>query len=85
MFKTCKICGINKSTKDFYSTSGLTCRKCKNKLDAERIKDNKNTTISILYEILNNQKKTEDTLLSRLDDMETEINKLRKKLNKIST
>lgn len=85
MVKTCKVCNIEKSVKEFYSTSGYTCKDCKNKLDIERAKDTKNKTIAILYEILENQKKTENTLLSRLDDMEMEVNKLRKKLNKIST
>lgn len=85
MSKECKVCHVTKSKTEFYSTSGHTCKKCKNKSDVERAKDNKNITISVLNEILNNQKNTESVLLSRLNDMELEINKLRKQLKKLST
>ena len=82
--KECKVCGKRKVKTEFYATSGLTCKSCKNKLDIERAKDSKSVTVSMLYEILNKQRHTEEVLLSRLDDMELEINKLRKQLKKIA-
>lgn len=84
MSKICKICGENKSKDEFYSTSGLTCKQCKKKLDVERAKDARNNNTNMLKEILDNQRNMEKTLLSRIDEMETEINKLRKKLKKTS-
>jgi len=82
--RECKNCCEVKKRTEFYSTSGFTCKECKKRSDTERSKTNKNTVINFLMEILEAQKQTECLLKEKLDDMESEINKLRKQVKKLA-
>jgi hypothetical protein len=82
--RQCRKCDEIKSKTEFYSTSGYTCKECKKKSDGNNAKTNKNTVITLLTEILEAQKDTECLLKEKLDDLESEINKLRKQVKKLS-
>jgi hypothetical protein len=82
--RKCKKCGEIKKRTEFYSTSGFTCKECKKRSDGNNAKTNKNTVITFLTEILESQKKTECMLRERMDDMESEITKLRKQVKKLA-
>ena len=80
--KTCRVCNKNKDAeKDFYKTSGRTCKECKSKLSVQINREHKSRTDTMLLEIL----ETQHDILTKLETMEEENRKLRKAFKKLST
>jgi hypothetical protein len=90
--KECKICGKEgDAEEDFYKKSGLVCRTCWNYQTDTRKKAVGGKVIDLLEEILAMQRKLEkrmnkleDGLYDKVDTLDDDLTKIRKKLNKIS-
>jgi hypothetical protein len=80
--KKCKVCEKMKDVKeDFYKSSGLTCRECRNKQTAAKSKETKGFQAVLLLEVRDNQL----AMMEHMETMEKEIWKLRKALKQLST
>lgn len=90
--RTCKECGKTKDVKrGFYKSSGLLCRDCKGEQSHERNKAVGGKVITLLEEILANQRELaermdqlEDSLGERMDEMDARVEKVRKALKKLA-
>ena len=84
--KLCKVCGeLKDSKKDFYKTSGYTCKECKKKICAGYRKTAEDCTSSVLKELLHEQQEINHELRAHMDDMEMEMRMIRKALKNLST
>ena len=90
--KICKVCGKEKdSVEGFYKSSGRVCCVCKNQRRMENAKEAKGLHMALLMEIRDNQRELmermdelQENFGERMDGMEQDVEKLRKKLKKLS-
>jgi transposase-like protein len=82
--KVCKECGNTKhETRDFYRSSGRTCKECKKKRSKENKENAKSKTTQLLRDMLEEQKAINQELRIHMDEMEKELAKIRKSLRKL--
>jgi len=90
--KICKICGEKKdATEGFFGSSGLVCRTCKTQKDTERKRVVGGKVVMLLEEILAMQHRLEerideleDKLSNEMSSTDEELQKIRRKLKKMS-
>ena len=83
--KLCNVCGEKKDEiKEFYKTSGATCKECKKEKTYAYKARTKEQSTQLLLDILKEQKAMNYKLESHMEEMERELAKLKKMLKKLS-